>query len=65
MYGLEVSPYNDQCGEAQLDSMPQVHERVRISLAEINETVWKFVISIRRKAQHNWEMHHVCERVGA
>ena len=53
MSGLQVSPYNDQCGEAQPDSMPQVHERVRISLVEINETVWEFVISVRRKAQHN------------
>ena len=60
---------NDQCGEAQPEKgtffMPQVYESVRISLVEVNETVGKFVISVRNKAQKSWKMHYVCERVGA
>ena len=64
-----LKPPNDQCGEAQPDKgpffMPQVHERVRISLVEVNETVGRFVISVRNKAQKSWHMHYVCERVGA
>ena len=53
-WGL-ISPSNDQCGEAQPEKdtffMPQVYERVGISLAEVNETVGRFVISVRNKAQ--------------
>ena len=53
-WGL-ISPSNDQCGEAQPEKgtffMPQVHEKVRISLVEVNETVGRFVISVRNKAQ--------------
>ena len=67
-WGL-ISPSNDQCGEAQPEKgtlfMPQVHERVRISLVEVNEMVGRFVISVRNKAQKSWKMHYVCERVGA
>ena len=43
-WGL-ISPSDDLYGEAQ------VYERVRISLVEINETVGRFVISVRNKAQ--------------
>ena len=54
VWGL-ISPFNDLCGEAQLEkgifSMPQVHERVRISLVEVNEMVGRFVISVRNKVQ--------------
>ena len=49
------SPSNDQFGEAQPEKgtffTPQVYERVRISLVEVNETVGKSVISVRNKAQ--------------
>ena len=66
---ISPSNYNDQCGEAQPEKgtffTPLVYERVGISLAEVNETVGRFVISVRNKAQHNWKMHYVCERVGA
>ena len=67
-WGL-ISPSNDQCGEAQPEKgtffTPQVYERVRISLVEVNEMVGRFVISVRNKAQKSWKMHYVCERVGA
>ena len=53
-WGL-ISPSDYLCGEAQSEKgtlfTPQVHERVRISLVEVNETVGRFVISVRNKAQ--------------
>ena len=43
-WGL-ISPSDDLYGEAQ------VYERVRISLVEINETVGRFVISVRKRPE--------------
>ena len=51
---ISPSNYNDQCGEAQPEKgtffTPQVYERVGISLVEENETVGRFFISVRNKA---------------
>ena len=50
-----ISPSNALCGEAQPENgtffIPQVYERVRISLVEVNETVGEFVISVCNKVQ--------------